>query len=71
MKKTLEDKGLNSDDDVKTLIFRATEANITISRTSGKVISGYIGKPKGAAQITAEQGFNRLDGTLANVKSTP
>ena len=33
------------------------EENIPISSTSRKVISGYIGKPKGAAQIVTERGF--------------
>ena len=57
LKKTLKDKGLNNDDDVKHLRLRETEANIPISQASGKVISGYIRKPKNTAQISAERGF--------------
>ena len=58
----MEEKGLNTDGKVEQLKQRATEANIPISETTGKLIPGYIGKAKGALQIAAERGFISLDG---------
>ena len=68
LRKVLEDKGLNTDGKVAQLKHRAIEADIPITETTGKLIPGYIGKPKGALQIAAERGFIDLDGKFANGK---
>ena len=68
LKKKLEELGLNSDGNVKTLKARATEAGLPLTETTSKIIPGYVGKPKGAAQIAAERGFINLDGKLHNGK---
>jgi len=39
-----------------------------LKEITGKVKPGYVGKPKGAAQIAAERGFISLDGLLENGK---
>ena len=68
LEKKLKDAGLNSDGNAKALKIRAVEANIPIEVTTPKVIPGYVGKAKGAAQIAAERGFIGLDGLLSNGK---
>lgn len=56
--------GLNCDGGVESLQKQAQEANISLKETTVKVKHGYVGKPKGAAQIAAETGFIGLDGSL-------
>ena len=51
---------------MKTLRERAKEANVPLIETKGKVILGYVGQPKGAAQIVCKQGFINLEGKLPN-----
>ena len=43
---------------------RAKEAGIPLTITKGKIIEGYIGKPKGASQIVCERGFVDMEGKL-------
>ena len=62
----MEDRGLNSDGDVKSLRARAVTANLPIKEITPNVIPGYVGKPKGALQIAAERGFIDIDGILTN-----
>ena len=47
---------------------RASEANILIIETTGKIIPGYTAKPKGALQIAAERSFIDLNCRLPNRK---
>ena len=53
----LEEKGLNSDGNVEQIRGRALLANIPIQEIKGRIIEGYVGKPKGATQILFERGF--------------
>ena len=68
LRKALEDKGLNTDGKVTQLKRRAIEVNIPIAETTGKVVPGYFGKPKGTLQISAERGFINQEGKLPNGK---
>jgi len=62
----LDTDGLNSNGSVKSLRKRAEEASIPIKQTTQKLILEYVGKAKGAVQVTAERGFIGLDGLLTN-----
>ena len=64
LKEKLEAIGINSDGNVKVLRQRAIEANLPLEETISKIIPGYVGKPKGAAQVACERGFIDLDGKL-------
>lgn len=66
LKKLLEEKGFNGEGKVDTLKIRAMDAVIPLAMTKTKVVPGYVGKPKGAAQIACERGFITLDGNLPN-----
>ena len=68
LKERLEEANLNSDGKVDALRKRAADANIAIKETTGKIIPGYVGKPKGAAQIACERGFIDLSGNMVNGK---
>ena len=66
IKLLLEKKGLNSDGNVEQIRGRALLANIPIQQIKGKMNEGYVGKPKGAAQILFERGFVDSNLTLAD-----
>lgn len=52
--------------DENDLIERAEEANISLTETKQKIVDGYVGKPKGAAQIACKRGFLDDKGKLPN-----
>ena len=66
LQEMLNARNINSDGLVEDLRKRAEEAIIPISETSGKVIEGYVGKPKGALQIACEREFCDLSGNDEN-----
>ena len=62
LKQVLETHGMNGDGNVEQLRGRATLASIPTTETKGRVVEGYVNKPKGAAQILCERGFIDLNG---------
>ena len=62
----MEAIGIISDGNVKVLIERVIEANLPLKETISKLIPGYVGKPKGAAQVACKRGFIDLNGKLPN-----
>ena len=66
LRSLLEAKGYNGEGKVADLQKQAKDADIPLTETNGKIIEGYIGKPKGAAQISCERGFLNLEGKLPN-----
>ena len=64
LKAMLESKGFNGDGLVHVLKTRATEAGIPITETVKQITEGYIGKPKGAAQILYDRGFANHEGKM-------
>jgi len=66
LKTILELKGFNGNGSSADLIERAEEANISLTETKQKIVDGYVGKPKGAAQIACERGFLDDKGKLPN-----
>ena len=59
--------GYNTDFNIKILRQRATEVNVPLYETKSKIIPGYVGNPKGAAQIACTRGFINTDGMLPKV----
>ena len=66
LKKVLEGLAMNVEGNVKQLQERARVAGIPITKTKGIVEEGFMGKPKGAAQILIERGFLNLAGKLSD-----
>ena len=66
LKTALESKGFNGEGLVDVLRGRATEAGIPLTETIKKVKEGYVGKPKGGAQILFERGFINKDGKMSD-----
>ena len=66
LKALLEAKGFNGEGKVDQLRTRANEAGIPLTEITQKIVYGYVGKAKGAAQIACERGFVDLDGKLSN-----
>ena len=69
LEKMLEDRGLNSDGDVRTLRAQTVAAKIPLKDITSHVLPGYVGKPKEALQIAAEREFVDLDGNWRILKS--
>jgi hypothetical protein len=66
LKKVLEGLAMNVEGNAKQLQERARVAGIPITKTKGSVEEGFMGKPKGAAQILIERGFLSLAGKLSD-----
>ena len=66
LRSLIKTKGYNGEGKVADLQKRAKDADIPLTETNGKIIEGYIGKPKGVVQISCEQGFLNLEGKLPN-----
>ena len=69
IKEKLEALGINGDGNVKILRARSQEVNVPVTETKWKVIIGYVGQLKGAAQIVCEQGFVDLYGKVPGGKA--
>ena len=57
LKSLLEVKGYNGEGEVADLQKRAKDADAPLTETNGKIIEGYIGKPKGLPKLHANKDF--------------
>jgi hypothetical protein len=53
----LDAAGINSRGNVPVLKERCRQAGISLEKTLDKLIPGFVGKPKGALQLSYERGF--------------